>query len=554
VAIGEGKVFIARRDARIEALDQKTGKLLWSTPAERWQEGFSITSAPLYFAGLVISGFNGGDAGLRGRVEAFDARSGKLRWRFYTVPAPGEIGSDTWPRNNDSWKRGGAAVWQTPAVDPELGLIYFSTGNAGANYHGAERVGDNLFTASIVALEAQTGKYRWHYQQVHHDIWDYDSANPVVLFDESRDGQVRKGLVEVSKTGFAYILDRVTGKPLVPIEERPVPQEPRQATAGTQPYPVGDAIVPQEIDIAPEGAWLDPATGQLPNHGRLFTPFWTQPVTLKPAGRGGANWPPSAYDPTNHLLYVCATDRMTSYSAAEELEDPRPNDLYAGGHMVATESNDSGIVAALDVRTNRLVWRQRWRESCFSGAVVTAGGLLFMGRTDGRLTALDGSDGHKVWQFMTDAGVNSTVTVLEWKKRPYVAVVAGGNTLAGGKRGDGVWMFSLEGTDQPIRTGAVSAVSVPPARSPSDAASAGSADPAQGAPVYKQACAACHGSTARGGIGEGPPLVKGQSESFIADTVLAGRGPMPTFKGVLSEEQIRDVAAYVARTLAAARE
>ena len=170
-----------------------------------------------------------------------------MLWTFYTIPGPGEPGHETWPQHNDSWKYGGGSVWQTPAIDPELGLVYFSTGNAGPDYNGAVRAGDNLYTVSIVAIELKTGKYRWHFQQVHHDIWDYDSPNPVVLMDLRMDGRVRKAIVEVGKTGWAYILDRETGEPIVGIDERPVPQEPLQATAATQPYPRGDAIVPQQV-------------------------------------------------------------------------------------------------------------------------------------------------------------------------------------------------------------------------------------------------------------------------------------------------------------------
>ena len=240
-------------DGRLVALDRRTGKEVWSIQAERWQEGFSITSAPLYYDGMVITGFSGAEIGVRGRVKAYDADDGKLLWTFYTIPGPGELGHDTWPQDNEVWMHGGATVWQTPAVDPELGLIYFSTGNPGPDFNGAVRAGDNLFSASIVAIEARTGKYRWHFQQVHHDLWDYDAPNPVVLFDVRVGGALRKGLAQVGKTGWAYILDRETGEPLIGIEERPVPQEPRQATAATQPYPVGDAIVPQQVEIAPEG-------------------------------------------------------------------------------------------------------------------------------------------------------------------------------------------------------------------------------------------------------------------------------------------------------------
>ena len=167
--------------------------------------------------------------------------------------------------------------------------------------------------------------YRWHFQQVHHDIWDYDSPNPVVLFDAPVNGVMRKGLVQVSKTGWAYILDRATGEPLIGIEERAVPQEPRQATAATQPYPVGDAIVPQSIDIPPEGASVLPDGAALINDGKIFTPFWTEPIALKPGTMGGANWPPSSYDPETHLLYVCASDRINSFVVQEKLPEPAAN-------------------------------------------------------------------------------------------------------------------------------------------------------------------------------------------------------------------------------------
>ena len=237
VALGDGKVFSGQLDGKLVALDHATGKVVWSIQAETNQDGFSITSAPLYYDGLVITGFAGGDRASRGRVKAYDARNGKLVWTFYTIPGPGEQGHDTWPSYNDTWKHGGAAVWQTPAVDPELGLVYFSTGNPGPDLNGSVRPGDNLFSVSMVAIEAKTGKYRWHFQQVHHDLWDYDSPNPVVLFDAVYDGKPRKGIVEIGKTGYVYILDRETGQPLVGIEER-------AGAAGAAPGDGRDAAVP----------------------------------------------------------------------------------------------------------------------------------------------------------------------------------------------------------------------------------------------------------------------------------------------------------------------
>ena len=347
VALGDGKVFVGQLDGKLVALDQKTGQVVWQVQAERWQDGFSLTAAPLYYDGLVIVGVSGAEYGIRGRVKAFHAKNGATAWTFYTVPGPGEVGHDTWPQDSDAWKNGGGSVWQTPAVDPELGLLYFSTGNPGPDYNGAVRKGDNLFTASIVALDAKSGKYRWHFQQVHHDIWDYDGPSPVVLFDLTLDGVQRHGIAQPSKTGWVYILDRTNGTPLIGIDEQPVPQEPRQATAATQPYPRGDAFVPHSIDIAPEGFTLV-------NGGRIFTPFYTErPVPIKPAFSGGANWPPSSYDPATGYLYVCAQDRVGVFHTENESEPAAVGKRYVAGSFGSTELPRLGVFAALDLSRTR---------------------------------------------------------------------------------------------------------------------------------------------------------------------------------------------------------
>ena len=441
VALGDGKVYAGQLDGKLVALDQRSGAVVWSVQAETNADGFSITAAPLYYDGLVITGFAGGDRGSRGRVKAFDARTGKLVWTFYTIPGPGEVGHDTWPADNDTWKFGGAAVWQTPAVDPSLGLVYFSTGNPGPDLNGSVRRGDNLFSVSMLAIDAKTGKYRWHFQQVHHDLWDYDAPNPVILFDAVYDGKPRKGIAEVGKTGFVYILDRETGKPLVGIDERAVPQEPRQATAATQPYPRGEPVVPHEIDIVPEGF-------ELVNNGRIFTPFWDKPVIVKPLGTGGANWPPSSYDPETNFFYVCANDGAAAYSTREggvEWEMPKPGTRYFGGEYTRSGAQRRGIFAAVDLTTNRLAWRQQWAEMCYAGSIVTRGGLVFIGRTDGRLTALDKANGKLLWEFETDAGLHAPVTTFERNGKQYVVALSAGSFFPGTKHGDSVWLFSLEG-------------------------------------------------------------------------------------------------------------
>jgi alcohol dehydrogenase (cytochrome c) len=440
VAIGDGRVYVGQLDGRLVALDQRTGEPAWSIQAERWQNGYTITAAPLYYNGMVIVGFSGAENGTRGRVKAFDANDGHLIWTFYTVPGPGEIGHDTWPQNTEAWLHGGASVWQTPAVDPELGLIYFTTGNPGPDFNGRIRAGDNLFATSMLAIEAATGKYRWHFQQIHHDLWDYDGPSPVVLFDVMINGRLRKAAAEPNKAGWVYILDRTNGKPLIGIDETPVPQEPRQATSKTQPIPKGDAFVPQSVDIAPEDYTLV-------NQGRIFTPFWKEPLVAKPGARGGANWPPSSYDPATNILYVCATDAANVFRGGEENQQITPEgQRYLGSAFGGAPLPAAGIFAALDMKTNRLVWQQRWRDSCYSGSVATAGGLVFTGRNDGRLTALNSATGKRLWEFQTGAGMNSPVSIFEYEGDEYVVAYSAGSLFAGTAHGDSVWLFSTKGT------------------------------------------------------------------------------------------------------------
>jgi len=548
VGLGEGKVFVGQLDAKLVALEQKTGKVLWSVQAEDPTKGYSIVSAPLYYDGMVITGFGGGDMGIRGRVKAYSAKTGKLLWTFYTVPAPGEPGSETWDAGNDYFKFGGAAVWQTPAVDPELGLLYFSTGNAGPDYNGWDRGGDNLFTVSIVAIEAKTGKYRWHFQQVHHDIWDYDSPNPVVLFDAPYDGKMRKGIAQISKTAWVYLLDRETGKPLIGIEEKPVPQEPRQKTAATQPYPIGDPVIPQYVDIAPEGY-------ELVNGGKIFTPFWDKPVIYRP--QMAVNWPPSSYDPTSNLFYVCGIDNL-----AVSVADPTPfkGPEFQGmwmrnGPIPFPQVARRGVFAAYDLKTNRLVWNQAWPEGCFSGSIVTAGGLVFVGRSDGRFTALDKTNGHKVWEFLTDAGVNATASTFQHKGRQYVAVMSAGTLFGVGKKGDSVWLFSLAGKLESIP------IPVVPPRFPGggggaaapevNSMPAGEPNLANGKELFGRFCVACHGETGLGGHGGGASLAQASKDmNAIFATAWNGKNQnMPPFKGALKPEELRDIAGYISREL-----
>ncbi|MEJ0099399.1 MAG: PQQ-binding-like beta-propeller repeat protein [Pseudomonadota bacterium] len=536
VALGDGKVFFGALDGRLIALDMLTGKQAWSVQAERWQDGLSLTSAPLFLDGVVITGFSGAEYGVRGRVKAFDAKTGKLLWTFFTVPGPGEIGHETWPKDSNAWQRGGGSVWQTPAADRELGLVYFSTGNASPDFNGAVRAGDNLFTSSIVAVEAKTGKYRWHFQQVHHDLWDYDAPNPVILFDARIDGRVRKGLVEVGKTGWAYILDRETGKPLLGIDERAVMQEPRQATSATQPFPRGDAIVAHEVDIPPEGY-------ALVNGGRIFTPFFgNEGLIASPSLYGGANWPPSAYDPARQRLFVCASDVPGNFIGGGDNTTPEVGKEYLSGKVGFAPLPRTGILASVDVTTNRLVWRQRWMDQCYSGVVATGGGLLFVGRNDGRLTALDSDSGKKLWEFQTGAGMNSTVSVFERDGKQYVVAYSAGNLLGGTTKGDSVWLFALDGKLPPAQERDTQAA--PVAATAATTAVANSLGNA-GADIYRQACLPCHGPDGKGGHGGGAPLDKARDLASVMLTIRDGRKNMPPFGAALTAPQIQAVGAFV---------
>ena len=539
VGMGDGRIYVAQLDNKVVALDQKTGKVLWITQSQTKEDGgYSITMAPLYYDGMVIIGHSGGEQGIRGRVKALDARTGKEIWRWYTIPAPGEPGSETWPKNSDVWKYGGGAVWSTPAVDPQLGLIYFPVANPAPDLNGHVREGDNLFTSSIVALEVKTGKYRWHYQHTHHDIWDYGGANPVVLFDVNIQGRPRKGLSHAPKSGYVYILDRVTGKPLVGIRETPVPQNASQKTSPTQPIPVGDDVMPHFMDAAIEGY-------DLVNDGRTFTPFDETPVPYKQLA--GINWPPMSYDVEDHLLYVCANDTVGVVRRTGEGFTPpeERGKAFTGGAWGSVNVPRRGILAALDVTTQRIKWRRQWADPCNSGSVNTAGGLLFVGRRDGRVQALDKRNGGSLWEWQLDAPISAPVTTFEHRGEQMVAVYAAGGYYSGPLRGDGVWLLSRKGAMQPAKALVETA---PGARTVVADATGGRAD--EGAKVYQRICEPCHGATGKGGHAEGAILPDNVTAQTAMTTAMTGKKDMPSFEKVLSEQELKDVAAYVARLLA----
>ena len=444
VVAAEGKVFSTGGGNNLIALDQKTGAVLWT--AKVGDRGTTVAPA-LYYDGLVYMGVSGGEGGVRGFIGAFDAKTGKQVWGFWTIPGPGDYGHDTW--EGDSWERGGGPIWTASAIDPDLGTIYVPVGNAWPDTDGTKRDGDNLFTASIVALDLRTGERKWHFQEVHHDIWDYDNTASPVLADIQFEGKTRKVLMHGGKTGFLYILDRTNGTPLVGIEEKPVPQEPRMKSAKTQPYPVGDSFVPTcpEPDSVPPGM----------KSACVFGAYWDEAVVLAPGTLGGISWAPMTYSPQTHLIYVPGAVTNALFT-------------LGGGFVRPTNEPRSGTLTAIDPTTNKIVWQKRTKFpiAAGSGLLSTASGLIFHGESDGRLVAYDIGNGNELWSFQTGAGADAPVATYEINGQQYIAVLSGGSSFNLSQHGDYLWAFKLGGAVPPL-----AAPTEPPTRQPAPAAGRG---------------------------------------------------------------------------------
>jgi PQQ-dependent dehydrogenase (methanol/ethanol family) len=318
VVIGDGKVFMAQTDGNIVGLDQGTGRVAWKQTVGNYKLGYFFTSPPTYFNGMLVVGQSGGDFGADSKVVGLDAKTGAVKWQFNVIPTGSNVGADSWPKKRAF--QGGGAVWAQLSVDPELKLVYVGVGNP-VPYNGNVRgKGQELFTESVVALNVETGKYAWHYQTVHHDIWDYDAAaNPLVLFDLQINGQMRHAVASIGKTGWVYILDRKTGKPVIGINEKKVPQAPSQHTWPTQPIPVGEPFAAQcPHNQAAWKKWKAP-DGKPVKIGCIFTPYNEKQYTVfAPAALGGADWPPSSYSSKTGYLYICSKDSAAAWKALPE--------------------------------------------------------------------------------------------------------------------------------------------------------------------------------------------------------------------------------------------
>ncbi len=390
VAILDDKVFVGSLDGVLIALDAQTGAVRWEAKVADNGTGHSITMAPLAVKDKIVVGISGGEAGIRGFVDAYEAATGKLAWRTYTVPAAGEPGVETWA--GESWKNGAGATWLTGSYDPALNLLYWGTGNPGPDWNGDVRKGDNLYTSSVLALDADTGKMKWHFQYTPHDVHDWDANQIQVLADLTVGGKPRKALITANRNAFYYVLDRVTGEFL-----HAAPYAKQTWARGIDPK--GRPRVIEGTDPTPEGNLVYPSL------------------------QGSTNWPSPSYSPQTGLFYVPVREMGSYYYKTDvEYEAGQP---FTGGGERRLADEAWGAVRALDAVTGAKVWDFRLPSPSWSGVLSTAGGLVFSGSNEGNVYALDAKTGAPLWQFQVGGMVRSNPTTFLVEGRQHVSVAAG---------------------------------------------------------------------------------------------------------------------------------
>ena len=401
-AVAGDRVFMATDHAHLIALDRATGALVWDTEMADYRQNYGATGAPLTVGGLVVSGVSGGDEGVRGFIAAYDQASGKEVWRFWTVPRRGEPGSDTW--KGDAIDHPGGATWLTGTYDPELGLLYWPVGNPGPDFIGDNRGGDNLYTSSIVALDAATGALKWHFQFTPHDVWDFDAQQTPALIDTVWRGQPRKLLVHANRNGFLYVLDRTTGRFLSGT------QYVRALTWATGLTPEGRPIVAPDQDATPEGRHICPHVN------------------------GASNWYSTAFNPATGLYYV-QTNEWCSILTRTPTPWEAGKGFMGGSFRVAAEQTPPRrILRALDLQTGRAVWEvpQPGGRNSWGGVLSTAGGVVFFGEDSGTFMAVDARSGRELWKFPANQFWTASPMTYSFDDTQYVAVAAGSAIIAFG--------------------------------------------------------------------------------------------------------------------------
>ncbi|MBI2946704.1 MAG: PQQ-dependent dehydrogenase, methanol/ethanol family [Verrucomicrobia bacterium] len=391
VAILDEMIFVGTLDAHLVALDAKTGVVRWDVKVAENKTGHSITCAPLALDGKIIIGISGGEAGIRGFLDAYEHSTGKRLWRFWTVPGKGEPGNETWGRN--SWKTGGGATWVPGSYDPALNLLYWGVGNPAPDWNGDVRPGDNLYTCSLVALDAATGKLKWHFQFTPHDTHDWDANQIPVLVDAEIGGRPRKLIAMANRNAFYYLLDRVTGEFLLGV-------------------PFAKQTWAQGLD----------ARGRpivLPN-----TEPTEQGTLVWPSLQGAANWYSPSYSPKTGLFYAAARE-MGSYYFKSDVEYKPGTYFMGGGEQELGGDKASGAVRALDLTTGQRVWEFPLHSPPWAGLLSTAGGVVFGGSNEGNFFALDARTGKPLWAFQTGGSVHANPTTFQVDGQQRVAIAAG---------------------------------------------------------------------------------------------------------------------------------
>jgi alcohol dehydrogenase (cytochrome c) len=389
------RLFMTTIDAHLVSLDMRTGGVLYDVEIIDYKAGYSATVAPLVVKDKVIVGVAGAEYGIRGFIDAYDAQTGKRAWRFYTVAKPGEPGGNTWPRG-DAYLRGGGSIWVTGSYDPQQNLVFYGTGNPGPDYYSGAREGDNLYTASLVALNADTGELAWHYQFTPHDVHDWDSTQVPILADLTIGGQLRKTLMFANRNGFFYVLDRVTGKVIL---ARPFVETTWAKEIGADGRPV---LLP----------------GHLPDEDGEKT---------CPDLGGGTNFFSPAFNPATRLFYVTARETCATYYGYEQTF--KQGQQYTGGATTRPrDQKNFGALRAIDPVTAQLKWEFRYTlgNTSSSGVLSTASGLVFAGDGEGNILAFDGRSGKNLWHYQLGVPIRSTAgTTYMVDGRQYLLVPSG---------------------------------------------------------------------------------------------------------------------------------
>ena len=437
VALYEDKVFFTAGEAVLIALDARTGRELWQREIADNKAAYYSTLAPLVADGKVMVGTSGGETGVRGFVAAFDPGTGKELWRTYTVPAPGEPGSETWPAGNQ-WKTGGAPVWVTGNYDATTNTAYWGTGNGGP-WMGDQRPGDNLYVSSTLAIDVATGRIKGYFQYNPNESWDWDEVSPPILVDYQRNGRTVKGLIDVARDGYLWFLERTA--------------------TGAIAFVEGTPYIHQNVFVR-----LDPVTGR-PQVDPARKPGMGKTAEFCPNVHGGKNWPPIAFNPQTRMIYVPANNNVCGILTGIPVTytpGGRFTGSQSGGAFLNPGADHVGEVQAWNVDTGKRVWTHEYRRSSNWGSMLTtAGGLVFSGGTvDSKIHAFDAVSGALLWEFPTNSGILAPPTTFTVEGKQYLAVESGWDGDARGMStmlarffpnevpnvpaGGAVWVFALE--------------------------------------------------------------------------------------------------------------